>query len=797
MTLIYVGAVLREHGEDKYSDVGRVFHLSDDGKTYWWIPFPTRKEPKTEAPPEAKAADSSTEEGKDDTDHVSTPKGRLQAYIKRPRVGQVSDAKALAKQGSLSTVNFVPPHEWSLTDAELLDPGKTNKGLLRRTRRDYLGWLDLRDAAWALVQPIVARATELGTTVGHLVESGAAFEIIDQICTATPDAPEPPKEPAVEQALFRYLLGGCEKNSLFPGWRHCGNRGATKYSKRKTGRPNKEAKRNLQDRSLRGYNCTAIDRANLARGYKRYMNSETTVQQAYLSTMEEYYAASVTYVGPGDRRVVLLPASQRPTEWHFRTWGPGKRPETQPSRIKLGEIAYLQTKRPLRGKARDGIKAVGQVGWLDSTPEDQNLVSAASTLKLLPTSYRTMIVDGVSDYILGIYAGFEKSSTMTGLLALLHAGSSKVDWCARYGVTIQEDDWLQFTPRRLRGDNGDLKSDDGISTLLATEVGLEVVRAWWASHKAPVETKHKVLHRNADHLSAGTSRGRQRIRGEKRADESACLTFAQKMPTLIRAILKHNNDDLDPRLLTMEMRSDGVKPTRKEVFKWRVKNKYVVSEPTSLDLLRTKCLPKFRGRIDGGCVMLYDPREPNSTRLIPGLEYWSQWLEDSGLTSRGRKRVIECELQLDPTFPAEAWLNADGMHRLEMRTDDPLRQEVTLCDWILITDDDDLREFLATGERQNKQATHNSSARAANEEGKAAKEAELASLDKPPSKTAMRQNKRANRNEEIAMQNLQQAGLGPLPPAPTTSIDFDEPVEGYDDPDDDPLMRRVRERTSA
>lgn len=798
------------HDDEGYRDIGRVVHVSDDKTYYWWIAFPQIKSPKN------RAQDENTQAPTDKASKADLPgkhQGRLQPYIKRPRVAKIADAVVQIKQGLLSTCEFAVPHEWSLTDDELKRLEEKKSRLLAPSRRKYSRWIAHRDRSWSLIKPIIARATELQVTTGHLLETGEAFDIILQLCSDTAGVKEtqpnaagdaqavgsqhPARQQAIEQAFFRYLLGGCEKNALLPGWRNCGAKGTKKFSSVKTGRPNREARLNTSDRSLRGHICTDLDRKNLARGWKRYLIGNTTEEQAYLATMEEYYAKSVTYLGPGKRDVVLLEPHLRPTQAEFRSHGIAKRPEAMPSAIHMGEIAYSQEKRPLRGKARDGMIAVGQVGWIDSTPEDQNLVSDASRHKLLPTSHRTMIVDGASEYILGVYAGFEPSSTMTGLLALLHAGQSKVAWCARYGVTIEESDWLAFTPRRLRGDNSDLKSDEGIHTLLASEVGLEVVRAWWASHKAPVESKHKVLHRNADHLSAGTSRGRQRKRGERPADEDACLTFTEKMPTLIRAILQHNNDDRVPHLLDMEMRGDGIEPTRKAIFEWRVKNNYVTTEPTNLQLLKAKCLPKFRARVDGGSIKLYDPREKNGTRLIPDLEYWSDWLHDAGATARAKKGVVDCEVQLDPTYPAEAWVNAEGMHRLEMRTDDPLKLNVTLWDWILITDDDNLKTFLARGVAQNKRATHLSSARAANEEAQAAKEVELQQASELPSKKKRKESKRTNRQEEIAAQKLQLAGLGSLAPAPES---FGLPAasdDDYIDPDDDPYMNLVRARTQA
>lgn len=775
MSLIYVGAILREHGEESYRDFGQVVHVSSDLKAYWWIPLPERQPIKSNLDCE-----------------FNQSQGRLRAFIKKPKPADVQEAKNLGEKNLLSTIRFEPPEEWYLTDIELSDY-QTNRSALKNTRRNYPNWLNVRNKAWDLILPIVKFAADNNRSLGSLLEDDSLYEQVRRRAQSA----EAHNQTEIEQVLFRYLLGNCDKNALLPRLTNCGNPGKKKLSSVKTGRPNIEAAQDIENRTLRGYVCSDVDRTKLQRGWKRYMVKNSSLYRAYLNTMKEFYAVSVKYISSSEVDVELLPPDQRPTFAEFRRHGPNDNAESLPWRIQLGEINYQQNHRPLKGTARDGIVAIGQIGWIDSTPEDQNLVSAASRLKPLPTSHRTIIVEGLTGYIIGLYAGLEPSSTMTGLLALLHAASSKVEWCARYGITIQESDWLSFTPRYLRGDNGDLKSEEGIAVLQASEVGLEVVRAWWASHKGPVEGSHKSLHRKADHLSAGTSHGRQYTRTEMRPQDDACLTFAEKMPSLIRAVLKRNNEEIVPELLTIEMRNDNVVPTRKNIFEWYIKNGYVVSEPTNLDLLRARCLPKFRARVDGSSVKIYDPRYPDNTHLIHGLSYWSKWLHESGLTAKGRKRVQECEVSLDPTYPSIAWLNLNGTHKLKLRTSDPLMREVTLCDWISICDDDSLVKFLDRGTQHNSDASHFASADATNDAAREAKRSELNSQNKGSKSKASQGEKRVNRAEEINQQKRERIGIDSLPPrreeyATVVALDID-----FHDPDDDPLMKLVRERRTV
>lgn len=96
MSDIYPGAVLRVHDDEGYRDIGRVVHVSDDKTYYWWIAFPQSKSPKART--EGESAPAPT----DKSIKAEVPgkkKGRLQPYIKRPRVAKIADAVEQIGQG--------------------------------------------------------------------------------------------------------------------------------------------------------------------------------------------------------------------------------------------------------------------------------------------------------------------------------------------------------------------------------------------------------------------------------------------------------------------------------------------------------------------------------------------------------------------------------------------------------------------------------------------------------------------------------------------------------------------------
>jgi hypothetical protein len=753
---IGLGDVLRVHFENAYTDIGKVVWLNKYTDTLWWIPFPRKAN------------------------------GNRAAYIKAPvqwRLSKANESLEETGHNRLSAISYKAPDEWSLSDEEL-QKRHSSARLTRKSRRDLTAWKRKRDDDFKIIEPII-----MANDRYVLIETDQAPAL------AAIRAKELGVKPSRIIRLLRlYMMAWGERNCLLPAWANCGNAGTKKISAVKTGRPNKATKK---DPSKAGLACQKSDHAAMAAGYKKYkVKMGLSVYKAYIRTMEEYYCESVVWLSPTKAEIVLLPKCERPTESEFKTHGPAGKREYAAARLNLGEIFHERNARGLTGSARDGIEAFGQSGWIDSTSEDQTPVSSSSKLKILPSTYRTMVMEGYTSYILGLHSGFEHSSVMTGLMALYHAASPKSGWCRHYGVEITEGEWHSFMLKRVRGDNGDLKGERGIQTLSQAQITFEIVRAFAAELKGPLEAGHKVIHRSTEHDNAGSTKGRQRKRGEPAPEAAACRTHYENMPHLIGAVLRHNNIDHVPELLTLEMRNDGVEPTRKAIFEWMIGMGYVVSEPIDLDHLRAQCLPRLKATIKANGIHLRDPRDERY--FIPGLVYWCDWIHARGLTEKGRRKGIETEIFLNPSCLAEAWIYlGGGVHRLDLRTKDAHMHEVALCDWLSICDDDSLRAFVRqdgiesydAGRIASNQAQNEISAKAKREE-----EAQQVVAIAPKSTTA---GKRANAVQEKELEKLKRLGLTMVPTTSEPSAVREAVNEVLEDDLEDMLMQRIRAKRAA
>lgn len=737
------GKLIRIHCDNGHADFGRIIYDFVENDDVLFIAFPSS--------PEKEFGEVNS------TADAKAPKNekRKFAYLGMPRRLRRATIPLLGGGKSVSLVDFTPPAEWLLTDDQL----KKEATSIEKNRRNLPQWLKHREQQKELIEPIIREFGEF-----ELLELGLLQELVHARSKALGHA----TTKKVRQTMLRFLLGCGHPNALLPNWGEIGGKGKEKFTKKKTGAP---SRRRSIPHAAPEHVSDEDDRRKLREGYRKHKRKRVSNHMAYLRTMEEYWPGNEAVAHRSERKYFLLPANQRPTEAAFR-WA--ARSLRSASRINMGELVHRAVKRALMGSRADGVVAVGQLGVIDCTSEDQTLVSAVNCLKVLPSSHRTLVVDVKSEYILGIYCGFEHPSTLTSLLAILNCAADKVSFCAQHGVYISEGDWHSRVPKRIRADNGELKSEKGIKTMTASEVGLEFVRSYAGDMKSLVEATHLMMHRHVDHHVAGSTQGRPKERGEPDREEEACRTFEQNMKFVVEAVLYINNEQPVPHLLTVEMRKDGVQPTRRAIYEWYVDKGYVASEPTDMDTLRAHCLPKLKAVIRRDGIHVFDPRDER--RLIPGLVYVGTWLAESGLCERATRGRIPCELQLDPQNISEAFVMREGLRELRLKTTDPLVKELTLFEYLQMSDEDKRMVDAMQSDQESRDAFFHSSNQAANKSAKAVKAKALEDTGERKLARSSGYEKRKNLDEELARQHLKSLGLDDSG-APSQRMSPDEPPD--------------------
>ena len=636
------GKVIRIHVGENHHDLGRIIYECRDAADVIYIPFPN------------------------DPSDKSAQKGRR---LLAPRRVARKDIALLCDGYEVTLVDYVVPRTWNLTDDQLRDGVGLDKN-----RRDLPRWLEQREEWAALIAPITSSYGAY-----ELLELGLLNSVIQDLA----EKQDAESQRKIVQAMRRFLFGCGHPNALLPHWEKIGAKGTEKFCRVKTGRP---SRRRAEPDAESEYVVTENDRRRLCDGWDYFKKKGVSDRCAYLRMCVKYFPGNEVEADEYERKYSIAPRSQRPTIAQFRR-AAKVRGRLSASSINMGERVRRLTQRALTGNATDGVYAVGQVCLIDSTCEDQTPVSSIDLLRVLPSTYRTICMDVCTEYILGLYCGFEYPSTLTSLLAILNSASPKAEFCKMYGIDLEDGEWHSRLCKRIRADNGELKSEKGIKTLSLMEVAAEFVRSYSGDMKGPVEAVHKKIHRLVDHLAAGSTRGKKKERGETAREEEACRTFEQNMPHVIRAILRHNNEEPVPHLLTVEMRRDGVVPTRRAIYEWNIAQNYEASEPLALETLRAHCLPKLKAVLRRDGLHVFDPRDERV--LIPGLVYTGKWLISSGLGEKAAKKSIRCEVQLDPQNLDFCYLYKDDeLHELRRKSTDPLVSRLALCEYLDMADCD-------------------------------------------------------------------------------------------------------------
>jgi len=765
------GCVIRQHNGDEegYTDVARVIWIERAANAYWCIPMPEMSIPK---------------------DDEKEKHGRKKHFIKAVRLMQLDVTE---NDERLTCHDAEAPAVWSLTEEEL--SGERSPLLAWKTRRQLQNWKAKRDEQYALIAPIVEKLDTRDLVDPNLTEPQIRLQQARLGLRSSA---------AIVRALRMYLLGGSIPNALLPRWDLCNAVGEPKHSRvhadgvrLKPGRKNQATIDGVVGKA--GLVLSLKDRDNLAKGYKFHKKAGVSVERAWHLTLAQFYLKSYKFDGATGIEVSFV--EPHPSLKQFQRHGPTADPATQAARINLGSHRYQRNARGLRGSARDGIIAAGQYSLIDATADDQNLVSSADPLRIVSTPWHSKVMEGYTGYISGIHSGFEHPSTMTSLMAIAHAAGPKEEYCARYGIELQPGEWMAVSSAIVRHDHGELKSARGIKVLEDSEVTTEFVRSYAAELKGPVESAHNSIARHGSHQMAASNQGIKRKRGDEDHAKNACLTYADYMPHFIRTILIHNNVERVDGLLTDEMRRDGVKPFRGEILKWMLEKGYAKTEPANMELLRKRCLPRLQGSIEADGVHVFDPRE-NRVRKIDGMVFWSQELGDRLLTERGRKKVIPCEIHLNPSDLSQAWLVHEPLIHLKLRHVDPERAQRTLKDWLDIDLEERRARFAAAQGPLEAKASHNVSMEDTNRKGlararKARRDARAAG-SKPAGAS------KANKREATVAEKQHQANtrlglVGPSKPearAPRRPAPAQVKTSPAVDQDDD-FMVQLRARKAA
>lgn len=654
-------------------------------------------------------------------------------YCKAPIEVSFGNLVELLKALQIIIIELEKPALWWFSD----DDVRTRYG--RKDGRCPL--LEARDMRWTWIEEFVMKNTRADIFEGNLMPSWVATKATEVKKTRA----------KIYNAINSYFAGGSCQGALLYGWTRSGGKGSPRFQKQKLGRPNLAVK--LKESEAAGYYLDEDDKQKIKFCWAHFVSDKKSVYRAFLEMSGVFYRRGLKEI---DNKLVpdLLLASERPTLDQFKYWGPKDNPALAAWRKKLGVLEWMKNHKGISGSAKDGLVAIGQLAFCDSTTNDVHLVSMTSRLKPVGTLNRLMIYEAKSELAIGFHCGFEPPSARTFLCAVAHAALSKVAYCARFGIVVTDQMFPPLAVKIYLGDNGEFRSEKSFKALKQFGAYVELAASGQAQLKGPVEGNHHVMHARLDRTLDGTTNGRQRARGEVKPAFAACLTYFEYMREFIREVLYYNIEERVDHLLTVEMRRENVIPTRIEIYHWLVKKGYVVDFVPDISTLRAHLYPALPALLTETGIYLLREDRGDAVERVWGLRYMADYLVDSGLLSdarrNGTKRIT---VRGVPENPQNMWLvTNNGLIELRNITDDPiLFRQATVQDCLSIQDGDRVRNILVRDEtdqiRSDIECVREINVINAREE----KEQEIQLLPKCPTKGDLTGRIDDNRRNEIAL----------------------------------------------
>lgn len=564
----------------------------------------------------------------------------------------------------------------------------------------------------------------------------------------------------ISETLYQFFAEGSTVSALTPYSATQGGRGKAKNQRSKLGRKNIATKNNIPDEE--GFMMTEKDKDICGFCWQNFYIRNKTISKAYRKMQLDFYS-NIEIDDSGNSHHKIKSRNQKPSRWQFQYWGEKMSDGDESWKKQYTKLNLNRLARPLFGTSDGDVVAVGQLGAVDSTSNDVELVSVINHIERIGSANRILVVDSMFNYIPGFYMGLEASSADTVGLAFLHALSDKTEWLKWLGLENQyTENWIPIRFGNVIADNTDARSKENFSKLHSIGTGVKYIGVARSDLNSPVETVHHTLHRLVDHNLLGTTYGKKHERGEEHAYVLARHTIIQAIRETARAIYTHNTMELDITP-TLEMRRDlidkGIKLTRANLTRWKIKQGKCHTSLMSEDEARINLMIPIKGTFTQHGIKLLRPDTGAKREFIEPIRYISNHtlIIEKVMRAKMRRSNVAAESHDDlflhnPYKPTEIYykdlLNGELIKLTIATKDTDLPYECSIPDLINLMKHNALYSFDVSESRNQALCDLEASQEQTKNEASASYDDALAKLKKAPSKSSLNKNKAENREKE-------------------------------------------------
>jgi hypothetical protein len=246
-----------------------------------------------------------------------------------------------------------------------------------------------------------------------------------------------------------------------------------------------------------------------------------------------------------------------------------------------GKDKYLQFKKGRKGFSNDDAVGTGSAlsqavtaayqYEVDATYVDLYLTSKylVDEVKVMKRVWLIGVVDKATSMTVGYYITLRSPTEEDICLALYNAFTGKVEFCRRYGVEIEYDDWpCHHIPTSMLFDNGNENKESLLDRIVQEKLptlSIELAESFQGKQKGTAERKFGSFNTKAIHRLAGAVI-KNVPKAAKHASKKAIFTLDDLNHILIHTILDLNNNPIVEDRLKGQHLNSGVLPYPRDIW---------------------------------------------------------------------------------------------------------------------------------------------------------------------------------------------------------------------------------------
>ena len=291
-----------------------------------------------------------------------------------------------------------------------------------------------------------------------------------------------------------------------------------------------------------------------------YTTKKQSLMTAYTMMLKEKYCDSLGVL-----------AEEYPSFYQFRYFYRKTRNLQNFYISRDGLKNYQRNNRPLTGEGVQEFAPTVGMGMLDATVCDIYLVNDTGSLVGRPIL--TACVDAYSGLCCGYSLSWEGGVySLRGLM--LNIIADKVDWCGRFGISIQKEDWdCDMLPATFITDMGSEYTSENFEQI--AELGVTVVNlpSYRPELKGLIEKFFDLIQESyKKHLKGkGVIEPDYQERGAHDYRKDACLTMADFEKIILHCIIYYNSQRIIENFpYSEDMIAAQVKPYASQIWNWGI-----------------------------------------------------------------------------------------------------------------------------------------------------------------------------------------------------------------------------------